>query len=346
MKRNFGRIGATVSVAGLTLCGLAATGVGADAGSSTGQVDESGRAARQAVAANEASESTTSTEVQASTTVIEPAADEEETTTTTEAAATTTTAADSEYKEINAITAPPAGFSESACITTDFAGIRLMQYDGSTPTVAVDLPAGRLWISQADSYDAYDSRVYVYQPHETWYLEFIGADGSIVGTSAVTGDVPDNTKHGRWIGSLGIVELSADAVGVRAVHTQDSNEGYPNSVHISSVVMCEEVAEPTTTTTGLDSTTTTEEPPDPTVQPSTIVPTSDAPTTTLTPPDPTVKPATTTPDPTVKPATTTPTTALPVTGSESRALGGAGLSLLLAGGALLFAGRRNPATDA
>ncbi len=358
MKRNIGRIGVVVSVAGLTLCGLAATGVSAESGSTSGELAETTRTARQtddsattdssttdatdevAVADETASDETTASESTTTTAAAESDVAAEDATADTSAAAEAEVP-DYEYKEVNAITAPPAGFSATSCITTDFGGIRLMQYDPATPAVATNIPAGRLWISQADSHDQYESRRYVLQPNETWYLEFLGADGSVLATSATTGDVPDYTIHGRWIGSLGIVELAEPAVAVRAVHTQ-GEAGFPNSVHISSVVVCEEtpvVSTTTSTTTADDSTTT----PDPTVQPATTLPEV---TTTLDPPDPTVKPATTTPDPTVKPATTTPTSTLPVTGSESNALAGTGIALFLAGTALVVTARRRATAEA
>ena len=81
------------------------------------------------------------------------------------------------------------------------------------------LPAGTYEIS-AVSTDAYEGRENVVQLEEQWFAQFIGADGSVLATTDVTGDVPDpsDSNTGFWIGSIGEVTLDAEAVSVLITH--------------------------------------------------------------------------------------------------------------------------------
>ncbi len=142
--------------------------------------------------------------------------------------------------------AASASSAAGTCVTVEFGGntgtANANLLDSAfpvTPQVAIDLPAGDVTIPEAVSTDSYPSRVDVVQTSEIWVVEFIGADGSIVGTSAQTTDVPDNVEFGEWTGPLGTVTLSAPAVAIQAAHRPDvTDDPGPNSVRASEVTIC------------------------------------------------------------------------------------------------------------
>ncbi len=135
--------------------------------------------------------------------------------------------------------APPSGV-EPPCNTVDFGRVLLIVGGaGYTETLPIDIPAGLVEIPEAFSYDRYIGRELVEQTSEIWELEFIGADGSVIGVSEPSGDLPDFVEEGIWVGSLGTVELLEPAVGVRAHHRPDINfDGQPSSVHPSAISIC------------------------------------------------------------------------------------------------------------
>ncbi len=152
------------------------------------------------------------------------------------------------------ISATLVGFAGAASAQTEGETCTTVQFGGAidsighnllnpafpvTPTIPVDLPAGEVSIPEAISTDSYPSRVDVTQTSEIWVVEFIGADGSVVGTSAPTTDVPDMVETGEWVGPLGTVTLTAPAVGVRAAHRpNETDQVSPHSVNASEVTIC------------------------------------------------------------------------------------------------------------
>ncbi len=163
-----------------------------------------------------------------------------------------------------------AAETAQTCVTVSFHQTHLLNSKAPrTPTEPLDLPEGVVSIPEAHSWDGYPSRVDVVQSSEIWEVEFIGADGSIVGVSSPTQDVEDYVAEGHWNGSLGDVTLSAPATGVRAHHRPDLfADNSPNSVYASDITVCWQaeipIPEPPTT-----------EPP--TTEPPTTVPPTTAP---------------------------------------------------------------------
>lgn len=138
--------------------------------------------------------------------------------------------------------------SSEVCARTSFDGFTLLNPETPrTPVADIQLPAGVVTITSAHSWDAYPNRVNVVQLSEIWEVEFIAADGSVVGVSAPTGDVEDNIAEGHWYGSLGDTTLTAPAVGLRAHHRPDMyDEASKNSVHAGDITVCWQVQTPTT----------------------------------------------------------------------------------------------------
>lgn len=260
----------------------------------------------------------------------------------------------------------PAGAQTSQqCETADFGGFTLLEPEKPrTPIVAIDLPAGTVDITKAHSWDGYDARVNILQLSEIWEVEFIGADGAIVGVSAPTPDLEDNVIEAHWNGSLGSVTLSAPAVGVRAHHLPDLDPGKKNSVHASDIEVCFDVTIPTTTvapTTTEAPTTTTATEPTTTTAPPPSGPTITGPTCPVDgngdpvdPSDPDCQQPTTTvacpldgngdpvdatdpdcPQPTTTTAPPPKGPSLPVTGSESTVLLLGGMWFLAAGSTMV-----------
>ena len=101
----------------------------------------------------------------------------------------------------------------------------------SGPTVreyVYNLDAG-VYEIPAVSTDGYVGRDLVTQPNEQWFVEFLAADGSVLDTTATSGDVEDFVEQGLWTGSLGEVTLEAPAASIRIVHAAPGAPS-PNSV--------------------------------------------------------------------------------------------------------------------
>ncbi len=138
------------------------------------------------------------------------------------------------------------GESSQVCANTSFGDFTLLNPETPrTPVAEIELPAGVVTITAAHSWDAYPSRVDVVQLSEIWEVEFIAADGSIVGVSSPTEDVEDNVAEGHWNGTLGDTTLTAPAVGLRAHHRPDLyDDTSKNSVHASDITVCWQVVVP------------------------------------------------------------------------------------------------------
>jgi len=200
----------------------------------------------------------------------------------------------------------PAASADTECLNVAFPATRLIDWDGVnpkveySPAVAVSLPAGRYDLT-GSSHDDYPARVGVTQTSEIWELQFLGAGGTVIATSAVTGDLPDRVAVANWSGSLGTVTLPSAATAVRAHHRPDAiADGSANSVVPVGATVCPN---------GVDSSTTSAPPTTapPTTAPPTTAPPTTAPPTTA---PPTTAPPTTAPPSTVPVRATTPSVAV------------------------------------
>ncbi len=80
------------------------------------------------------------------------------------------------------------------------------------------------------SYDGYPGREMIdAQPREQWFAELLSADGTVLGTSGVTGDIADGVEEGTWSGALGEVTIGQTATAVRISHAA------PGSISVNSV---------------------------------------------------------------------------------------------------------------
>jgi len=96
-------------------------------------------------------------------------------------------------------------------------------------TYAASIPAGTYQLT-ARSYDGYVGRTYVEgQTNERWRVEFLGAGGTVLATSASTPDLADGIEEASWSGSIGSVTLAQAATQVRVVHAFQEGDS-PNSV--------------------------------------------------------------------------------------------------------------------
>ena len=94
----------------------------------------------------------------------------------------------------------------------------LLSSGPTSQTTDFALAAGTYEIG-AVSTDGYETRATIdEQPNEQWFAEFLAADGTVLATSGITGDIPTGVERGFWTGSLGEVTLAADATSVRVVH--------------------------------------------------------------------------------------------------------------------------------
>ncbi|MBL7803242.1 MAG: SprB repeat-containing protein, partial [Saprospiraceae bacterium] len=101
---------------------------------------------------------------------------------------------------------------------------------GSTVTINID---------EAIGWDGYAGRNSVSQPNEKYKVVFF-KNGSVVGSSNWSGDVPDNVTQGYWSGGLGSVTLPNGCDQIRLIHWSNSTYGTgdcgsPNSLVPSSV---------------------------------------------------------------------------------------------------------------
>jgi len=195
--------------------------------------------------------------------------------------------------------------------------IKLIDWDGFnpkveyTPVVPAALPAGTWTITNARSWDSYESRVNVFQGSEVWEIEFLDAAGNVLAHSGPTGDVPDYVNPGQWSGPLGDVTLPAGVVGVRGHHLPDQfpdgPDGKAASVFAVGFTICGGGGGGSTTT---------------------AAPTTTAATTTTEPEETTTTSTTTTTVPgsttTTSGATTTTTTTTPGVTTTTEAGGGGG----------------------
>lgn len=86
------------------------------------------------------------------------------------------------------------------------------------------------YVLDAVSYDGYPGRETIApQSGEQWYAELVTADGTIVATSGVTGDLADEVEEATWSGALGEVTIDQKATTIRTVHAA------PGSPSVNSV---------------------------------------------------------------------------------------------------------------
>jgi hypothetical protein len=139
---------------------------------------------------------------------------------------------------VSAQTGPAAGcisgnttsFGSNFFGLEDF-GNRLLSTAPTTREFAIVTPiqAGTYTLN-AVSYDGYAGREMVpAQTREQWYAEFLSADGTVLATSGVTGDIEDGVEESTWSGSLGEIVLAQTATSIRTVHAS------PGSLSINSV---------------------------------------------------------------------------------------------------------------
>ncbi len=242
---------------------------------------------------------------------------------------------------------PASAQANEQCLTADFGGITLLNPEVPlTPEAPMALPAGVVTVTEAHAWDGYPSRVDVTQGSEIWEVEFVGADGSVVGVSARTEDLEDRVAEAHRFGSLGDVTLSEPAVSIRARHRPDFDLKARDSVRVSEITVC----------FGAQTTTTTQPPTTTTTAPTTTAPPPAGPTTIppcpvdndgnpIDPTNPDCPQPTTAPPPagpTTAPPPAGPTTApppkgpsLPVTGADSTALLLGGMWFLVAGSTMV-----------
>lgn len=95
--------------------------------------------------------------------------------------------------------------------------------------LATPLEAGT-YALDAVSYDGYPNRSETTgQSREQWFAELLAADGTVLATSGVTGDLEDGVDEATWNGSLGEVTIDQTATTVRVQHAS------PGSPEINSV---------------------------------------------------------------------------------------------------------------
>jgi hypothetical protein len=139
---------------------------------------------------------------------------------------------------VSAQTGPAAGCigSNTTSFGSNFFGLedfgnRLLSTSPTTREFAIVTPieAGT-YVLQAVSYDGYAGRETIpAQTREQWYAEFLSADGTVLATSGVTGDIEDGVEESTWSGSLGEIVLAHTATTIRTVHAA------PGSLSINSV---------------------------------------------------------------------------------------------------------------
>jgi hypothetical protein len=133
-------------------------------------------------------------------------------------------------------------------------------FNGLVTEHVVDLPtplAAGTYDITAITYDGYEGRENVTQPFEQVIFQALAADGSVVGQTGPTIDVPDFVIEATQRTALGEVTLSQPAVAIRGRHAYLATDSTPNSLDIICVGF-DEIPPPTTTTT-----TTTIAPPGP-----------------------------------------------------------------------------------
>ena len=138
--------------------------------------------------------------------------------------------------------------TSQVCASTSFGGFTLLNPETPRTASSGNGAAGRSghhYLPPTPGMPT-PNRVNIVQLSEIWEVEFIAADGSVVGVSAATEDVEDNVAEGHWNGSLGDTTLTAPAVGLRAHHRPDlyGNDS-KNSVHASDITVCWQVVVPT-----------------------------------------------------------------------------------------------------
>ncbi len=162
-----------------------------------------------------------------------------------------------------------SGGVEAPCESVDFGDVKLkVGGNAYTQTLPIYLPPGLVEIPEARSWDGYPGRENAQQTNEIWELQFLDADGNVIAVSEPSGDVPDNVEEGVWVGSLGTVELTEPAYGVRAHHRPDLQpDVQAGSVYPSAITIC---AATSVVTPPVETTTTTV--PEVTVPPTTEAP--------------------------------------------------------------------------
>jgi len=166
------------------------------------------------------------------------------------------------------------------------------------------LPAGTYNIETV-SYDGHPNR-HASQPFEYYFVQFLDSSGAVIGSTGNTTELVDGVDVAQAIDLFNSVELTADAVAIRAVHGYQLDRRHSvNSLQPICVGVTPVVA-PTTTTS---STTTTAAPTTTVAPPTTVAPTSTTTTTTTTvaPPTTVAPTSTTTTTTTVAPTSTTTT---------------------------------------
>ncbi len=234
-----------------------------------------------------------------------------------------------------ALSVAPAGAGTKGSCSGDWAynhlNIELVQ--DTTTGVGIEdidltepLVAGQYGI-ETIAFDGWIGRSNDLPETERYLVQFIDADGNVVGQIGATPDLVDDVDEVEALSSW-TVDLTGTAVKMRFVQVVD-DQG-PNDLVWVGCVGVTSIPEPTTTTTQPEPTTTTTAPP---VVPTTVVP-ADPPTTTPS----TEAPSTTAAPVAVLGAQVTRT--LPNTGSTTAPLVLAGTTLLVAGAAIVLRARR------
>ena len=197
------------------------------------------------------------------------------------------------------------------------------------------------------------------QNYEQWYAVFYGMDGSEVGTTMATPDLPDTITFQAW--TLGTLMLRADAVALQYIHAPVPVDLTAESIEVACLAL---TPVPVATTSTSTTTTTVSTPVVPKVVPlAPPEPPAFAVTTTTTTLAPTVAlAATAAPEPTTTTTTTPPVVAvvpaqptaqvlgtvvtrpLALTGGDQAPTVAFGAALLAAGAALVVTARHRRPT--
>ena len=144
---------------------------------------------------------------------------------------------------------PACPFTErDGTVVVHFDGKRLVsnsnQAQATSNAYDVSLPAGTYTVRSA-SWDGYLSRVNTSQPHEAWYLDFMG-DGTSIATTRATTDLKDYVIEWLQVDTLeGALVLSRTADTLYARHAFYPDTTSPNSVQpICAEFTIHEVEEP------------------------------------------------------------------------------------------------------
>lgn len=155
----------------------------------------------------------------------------------------------------------------------------IMQGDVRVVDLTTQMEAGE-YVVDTYSWDEHPNRPYdTPQASERYYVEFVDAEGNVVGSTGATTDLPDDVVRGESYDTFEVT-LTGTAVEMRIIHIQDyitTGSVVPGCLSISAVVEPEPETPPTTTPPTTTPPTTA---PPVTTPPATTPPTTEAPTTT------------------------------------------------------------------